>query len=85
MTTHSIDITLNEEQQDALLATVEEINTNGGSATQESYLAENGINAVNVRVSHYYNAAMNRLGTAAGVLPYDQRKALIAQIESSIS
>ena len=85
MTTHKLTISLDDEQQDALTATVAEINATGGSITAETYLAENGLNAVKARVAHYYNAAMTRLGTAASAMSYDQRKALIAQIESSIA
>lgn len=84
MTTHLITIKLDAEQQDALTATVAEINATGGSITAETYLAENGINAVNTRVAHYYQQALTRIGASASPMSYEQRKALIAQIESAL-
>lgn len=81
---YSLTIELTQEQNDALLATAAEMNAAGGSTTPEALLRENGTNFVNQRVQHYYEAAMKRLGTAAAVMPYDQRKALIAQVESQL-
>lgn len=82
---YSISITLTEEQNDALLATVAEINAKGGNTTAEQLLKENGTNFVGQRVSQYYAAAMERLGDAAAALPYSQRKTLIAEVEAKLA
>lgn len=81
---YTLDITLDDEQNDALLKTVAEINASGGSTTAATLLAENGVNFVNQRVAHYYAAAMQRLGTDAATLSYAARQALIAQVESQL-
>lgn len=81
---YDISITLTEEENDALLATVAEANAKGGSTTAEQLLKENGTNFVGQRVSQYYAAAMQRLGNAAAALPYAARKALIAEVESKL-
>jgi len=81
---YSLTTELTQEENDALLATAAEMNAAGGSTTPETLLRENGTNFVTERVSHYYASAMKRLGDAAAGMSYDQRKALIAQVESQL-
>lgn len=81
-----ITITLTDEQTDALNAKVAERNALKPAKpyTAESHLQECLLGLVNGYTTEAYNAAVRRIGEAAAILPYEQRLALIAQVEGSI-
>ncbi len=82
----NITLTLTDEQADALNAKVAERNALKPETpyTAESHLMECVMGLVNGYTSEAYNAAVKRLGDGAAKLPYEQRKALIEQVESSL-
>ena len=84
----TIDLTLNDEQTDALAAVVASANAtlaeDATPYTPESYLTETLTRAVNSYVATAYEIAVKRIGTAASALPYAERQALIAQIEAQL-
>lgn len=83
----SITLTLNQEQSDALQERVDLYNSGSGLA---SIIPSEFLETVQLEpyiktlVDQRYAASLTRLGTAASALPYDQRQALIAQIESQL-
>lgn len=85
----TIEINLNEEQADALNAAVSAANATLGKDdepfTAETYLSDRLLKAANSYVEQAYNASVARLGAAAAQLDYQARKALISQIETSIT
>lgn len=83
-------ITLNPtpEQQDALSAVVATANASLGEDatpyTSETYLAMLLEKSLTSYVRTAYEQSLQRLGNAAATLPYADRLALIAQVESAI-
>lgn len=73
---------LNQEQQDALTRSADEINAKGGNVTAQQLLTENGTNYADQRVEHYYQQALLRVGQLWRSKPYADRLALIAQLEA---
>lgn len=73
---------LNQEELDALTRTVAEITARGGHTTAEQLLNENGTNYVTARVEHYYQLAVQRMATLWQTKSYEERIALIAQLEN---
>lgn len=82
----TITLTLTAEQTDALNAKVAERNVLKPEAeyTPESHLEECVMGLINGYTADAYNAAVKRLGEGAAKLPYEQRQALIEQVESSL-
>lgn len=80
----NITLNLNEEETDALTAKVAARNANGGNYTIESHLTEVVQGSINSTVKESYESAVRRLGVGAMNLPYADRKALIAQVESQL-
>lgn len=88
----NISLSLNQEQTDALTGVLAGINAQRAAATPpqepltaEDYLALVLMKAVDSYVATAYQNAVKRLGDAAAQLPYAERTALIAQVESSLS
>jgi len=79
--TITTSITLDAEQQAALEDLRSEYDP---AATNGEYLAEVLRGAIQGRVEANYRASVERLGEAAKTLPYEQRVALIQQVESQI-
>lgn len=73
---------LNQEELDALTRTVAEITARGGHTTAEQLLNENGTNYVTARVEHYYQLAVQRVATLWQTKSYEERIALMAQLEN---
>jgi len=82
----NITLTLTDEQTDALNAKVAERNALKPAKlyTSESHLEECLTGLINSYTTEAYNAAVRRLGDGAAKLQYEQRKALIEQVESSL-
>lgn len=84
----TIELTLNDEQTDALAAVVASANAalaeDATPYTPESYFAEALTNAVNSYAATAYEATVKRIGTAAASLSYAGRQALISQIEAQL-
>lgn len=82
----TIEFNLSEEQYDAMAAYTEQWNGESGQSTIAERLAEDAVAPfVASKVAVAYSDAVNRLGEAASSLPYEERKALIEQIESQLS
>ena len=81
-----ITLMLTDEQTDALNAKVAERNSLNPATpyTAESHLEECLTGLINGYTAEAYNAAVKRLGEGAARLPYEQRQALIKQVESSL-
>jgi len=82
----SIILTLNQEQSDALQDRVDLHNSSSSAnITPAEFLKISELDFyIQTLVDQRYAASLTRLGTAAAALPYDQRQALIAQIESQL-
>lgn len=80
----TINLTLDQEQQDVLAAKVAARNAAGSNHTITSHLAEVVAGSIAGDVAEAYTASLQRLGTAAANLPYANRKALIEQVENAI-
>lgn len=82
----NITLNLTKEESDALAAKVSERNALNQEVqyTPESHLTECVMGLINGYTTESYNAAVKRIGDAAAALPYEQRLALIAQVEGSI-
>ena len=82
-----ISLTLNQEQSDALQERVDLYNTNSGlpAITPDEFLETVQLEPyIQTLVDQRYASSLTRLGTAAAALPYEERQALIAQIESQL-
>jgi hypothetical protein len=82
-----LTLNLTEEETDALAIKTAAFNASlQVSFTPTQYLVEEVIgSAVKQMVTEAYNAAVQRLGVTASSLPYEARKALIAQVESAVT
>jgi hypothetical protein len=82
-----LTLNLTEEETDALAIKTAAFNASlQVSFTPTQYLTEEVIGtAVKQMVSEAYTAAVQRLGVTASSLPYEARKALIAQVESAVN
>jgi hypothetical protein len=84
----TIDLTLNDEQTDALAAVVANANAtlpdDATPYTPESYFAEALMRAVDSYAATAYEATVKRIGAAAASLSYAGRQALISQIEAQL-
>lgn len=81
----TIEFDLNDEQYDAIAAYTSQWNGESGKSTIAERLTEDALAPfVESKVAVAYSDAVNRLGKAASSLPYEERKALIEQIESKI-
>jgi len=82
----SINFTLNQEQSDALQERVDLHNSSSSATvTPSEFLKIAELDFyIQSLVDQRYAASLTRLGTAASALPYDQRQALIAQIEAQL-
>ena len=78
--TLNLSLTLNVEQEAALQKRADE-----AELTPESYL----LRSLNAEIASYveadFNAASQRLILASKSLPYEQRLAIIAQVENAIT
>jgi hypothetical protein len=83
----NLTLNLTDEETDALTLKTAAFNASlQVSFTPTQYLVEEVIgNAVKQMVTEAYNAAVQRLGVTASSLPYEARKALIAQVESAVT
>jgi hypothetical protein len=83
----NLTLNLSEEETDALAIKTAAFNASlQVSFTPTQYLTEEVIGtAVKQMVSEAYSAAVQRLGVTASSLPYEARKALIAQVESAVN
>jgi hypothetical protein len=83
----NLTLNLTEEETDALAIKTAAFNASlQVSFTPTQYLIEEVIgSAVKQMVIEAYNAAVQRLGVTASSLPYEARKALIAQVESAVN
>jgi len=84
----SITLTLNQEQSDALQDRVDLYNAGSKlpAITPSELLKLIQIEPyIQTMVNERYSASLGRLGAAAASLPYAERQALIAQIESQIN
>jgi hypothetical protein len=76
---------LNTEQLAALQARTSSHNAaSGGSLTAQEYLDRCSLAIVDAWVAADFQAAVARLGQAAASLTYEQRLALIAQVEAQL-
>jgi len=82
----NITLNLTQEESNALAARVAERNALNPAVpyTPESHLAECVMGLINGYTKEAYDNAVKRIGDAAAALPYEQRLALIAQVEGSI-
>ena len=86
VTTLTITLQLNQEQLDALTAYTTEWNGQNGTATIQDRLIADAINPfIKAKVDAAYDNAIKRLGDAAKGLTYEQRLALIQQLQQQIS
>lgn len=85
----NITIDLTTEQSDALDSVVckanESLGENDKPHTQESYLTRIVVSAVESYTRTAYDEAVRRLGENAAKLPYEARRALIAQVEKALA
>lgn len=83
----NLTLNLSDEETDALAIKTAAFNAAlQVSFTPTQYLVDEVIGtAVKQMVSEAYSAAVQRLGVTASSLPYEARKALIAQVESAVS
>lgn len=86
----TINLTLNQEQTDALNTNVAEVNATRAAATPpqdaltaESFLSTCLESAVNGWVREAYDNAVKQLGVDAKKLDYATRKALIQQVKQA--
>lgn len=87
--TLNLSLTLNVEQVAALQRRVDEANLQklpeASDLTPESYL----LRSLNAEIASYveadFNAASQRLILASKSLPYEQRLAIIAQVENALT
>ena len=82
----NLTLNLTKEESDALAARVAERNALKPAVpyTPESHLEECVMGLIKGYTKEAYDNAVRRLGDGAAKLPYDQRKALIEQVESSL-
>jgi hypothetical protein len=82
-----LTLNLTDEETDALAIKTAAFNASlQVSFTPTQYLVDEVIGtAVKQMVTEAYNAAVQRLGVTASSLPYEARKALIAQVESAVN
>lgn len=82
----TITIELSEEQQDALDAYTAEWNGENGKSTVEDRIKEDAIAPfIAGKVNEAYDKAVKQMGEGARQLPYEIRKALIAQVKAQIA
>ena len=82
MTNLTVPISLSDEQNDALEARVDELNSkNGSSLTKDQFLQECLMNEISKLVDQKFNAAAHRLTDMAKALPYTTREDLITELE----
>lgn len=81
-----ITLMLTNEQTDALNAKVAERNALKPEIdyTPESHIEECVMGLIDGYTAEAYNAAVRRLGDGAAKLSYEQRQALIQQVEESL-
>ena len=82
----SINFTLNQEQSDALQERVDLHNSSSStSITPSEFLKISELDFyIQTLVDQRYVASLTRLGTAASALPYEERQALITQIQAQL-
>lgn len=84
----TLTLNLDAEQTASLQARVDELNTSAKPETlytPETYLLRSLTAEIASYVAADFQAAVSRIATAAKTLPFDQRLALITQIESQIA
>ncbi len=81
----NIPLTLDAEYQSALDGMLTRYNESAAAPlTEPEYLAAILNGAIGSEVKALFNAEVSRIGAAAASLPYAERQALIAQIESQL-
>lgn len=82
----TLELTLNEEQTDALQLRVDSHNAaNPEDIVDAAEIIKRRVMAgIDEDVATDYQMALQRLGAAAAALPYADRKALIAQVSSQL-
>jgi len=82
----NIPLTLDAEYQSALDGMLARYNKSASKVlTEPEYLAAILNGAIGSEVKALFDAEVARIGSAAASLPYAERQALIAQIESQIN
>lgn len=83
----TLTLNLDAEQTASLQARVDELNTTAKPETPytpEAYLLRSLTAEIASYVTADFQAAVNRIATAAKSMPFEQRLSLITQIESQI-
>jgi len=81
----TIELELSEEQADALTAYTVEWNGANGTSTNADRLTEDALMPfIAQKVEKAYQDAVRQMGEDARTLPYETRKALIAQVRAQI-
>jgi len=85
----TLNLTFTQEQADALAGVIAGENAAlpaGSTAfTDDSYLTHVLMFAVDGYVATAYERAVQRIGNAAAALPYEERQALISQLETQLN
>ena len=81
-----MNITLNSEQRAALdsLKATHKSQTNL-DLTDDDYIATVMLGIINSEAKRLFDAAVQRLATAAASMPYDARMSIVAQVESQVT
>ena len=83
----NLKISLNAEQSDALSGVVSDYNKNSGKdeVTSEQYLEAGLLAQIESYTKAAFDTSVKRLADAAESLPYEQRLAVIAAVESQLT
>lgn len=81
-----MNITLNTEQRAALDSLKEAHKTQTGiDLTDDDYIATVMLGIIDGEAKRLFDAAVQRLATAAASIPYDARMSIVAQVESQVA
>lgn len=81
-----MNITLNSEQRAALDSLKEARKTQTNlDLTDDDYIATVMLGIIDGEAKRLFDAAVQRLATAAASIPYDARMSIVAQVESQVA
>ena len=81
-----MNFTLNTEQQAALNSLKESHKLQTGlNLTDDEYINTVMLGIINDETKRLFDAAVQRLATAAASMPYDARMSIVAQVESQVA
>ena len=81
-----MNITLNSEQRAALDSLKEARKTQTNlDLTDDDYIATVMLGIIDGEAKRLFDAAVNRLATAAASMSYDTRMSIVAQVESQVA